>query len=90
MSDIKVNMNGKLHIETNGEQSMVEIMGKRDDVIFNWTALTYAICQSLGLSPRTMVDMLPSLLEKYQKDVLESIFAVDREALKGRKGGGKK
>ncbi len=39
---------GTLLIRTVGDQSEVEVSGTRMDIIFNWTALTNQICQTIG------------------------------------------
>lgn len=38
---------GTLLIRTAGDQSEVEVSGTRMDIIFNWTALTNQICQTI-------------------------------------------
>ena len=42
---------GTLLIRTVGDQSEVEVSGTRMDIIFNWTALTNQICQTIGVPP---------------------------------------
>ena len=62
---------GTLLIRTAGDQSEVEVSGTRMDIIFNWTALTNQICQTIGLPPIVLAAMLPGLISDYQRNVLK-------------------
>ncbi len=54
---------GTLLIRTAGDQSM--------DIIFNWTALTNQICQTIGAPPIALAAMLPGLISDYQRNALK-------------------
>ena len=50
---------GTLLIRTVGDQSEVEVSGTRMDIIFNWTALTNQICQTIGAPPIALAAITP-------------------------------
>ena len=75
----------KLYIETGTETSHVEIIGTRQDILFNWTALTHQICRKLGYSPLQLSLMLPGLIDGYQRNALKAYSEVDLSTM--RKGG---
>lgn len=48
----------KLYIETGECQSKVQVMGRPEDILFNWLALSHTICQKLHLTPPQLTHLL--------------------------------
>ena len=61
---------GTLLIRTAGDQSEVEVSGTRMDIIFNWTALTNQICQTIGVPPIALAAMMTGLISDYKRNAL--------------------
>lgn len=75
---------GTLLIRTAGDQSSVEVSGTRMDIIFNWTALTNQICQTIGAAPIVLAAMLPGLISDYQRNALKCEIKMEGETRDGR------
>ncbi|MCI8538275.1 MAG: hypothetical protein HFF18_06375 [Oscillospiraceae bacterium] len=71
---------GTLLIRTAGEQSNVEISGTRTDIIFNWTALTNQICQTIGLSPLALAVMMPEMISDYRRNAIKCEIKMEGKA----------
>ena len=71
---------GTLLIRTAGDQSEVEVSGTRMDIIFNWTALTNHICQTIGAPPIALAAMLPGLISDYQRNALKYEIKMEGKA----------
>lgn len=75
---------GTLLIKTAGAQSEVEVSGTRMDIIFNWTALTNQICQTIGVPPIALAAMLPGLISDYKRNALKCEIKMEGKAGAGR------
>ena len=75
---------GILLIRTVGNQSEVEVSGTRMDIIFNWTALTNQICQTIGAPPTALAAMLPRLSSDYQHNALKCEIKMEGKAVAER------
>ena len=71
---------GTLLIRTVGDQSEVEVSGTRMDIIFNWTAQTNQICQTIGAPPIALTVMLPGLISDYQRNTLKCEIKMEGKA----------
>lgn len=60
---------GTLSITTDGEQSQVQISGTPADIMFNWTALTHQVSETLGIEPVALAVGLPQLVSDYKRTI---------------------
>lgn len=78
---------GKLCIETNGDQSTVEVAGTGKDILFNWTALTHQICRQLDVEPSILALAMPGMLRDYERKQLKGVKTERFEASFEKTGG---
>ncbi len=56
---------GVLSIRTRGDQSEVEVAGTKEDILFNWVAITHQVSRMLNVPPELLAMAMPTAVQDY-------------------------
>ena len=58
---------GVLSIRTCGDQADVEVSGTREDILFNWVAITHQVSRMLNVPPEMLAIAMSAAVRDYLK-----------------------